>query len=390
MLSWRVPKRRKQRNAGQAWRGALGLLLIAGAAGAGWWYLPREGWPAWSRTGFWRTNDWPSDIFEPVDLPESSPTNSPPAVARPLPPQPPVKTNPPAASPPPARGAPRPPKDTLEAQIGLARAGISVGCLDGAASENMRRALLAFQIHNDLPVSGALDEETRRAIRVEDPLLATYEVTKADLDRLMDVPDTWLGKSQVKRLDYETALELVAEKGRSTTGLIKALNPNVDWANVRPGTPVKIPQIDPPPVREKAAFIRVHLYSKTLDVFGRATNLLAHYPCSIAAKVEKRPLGTLYVARAAGDPSYVFNPEIFPESAEAKKIGRKLVLPPGPNNPVGAAWIGLDKPGYGIHGTPKPEQIGRTESHGCFRLANWNASHLLELAWVGMPVIVEP
>jgi len=258
------------------------------------------------------------------------------------------------------------------------------------ASENMRRALLAFQIHNDLPVSGALDDETRRAIRVQEPLFETYVITQADLDRLMNVPDTWLGKSKAKRLDYENILELVAEKGRSSTGLIKTLNPGIDWATVRAGAQIKVPQIDPPPVREKAAFLRVHLYSKTLDVFGRATNLLAHYPCSIAAKVEKRPLGTLYVAKAAADPSYVFNPEIFTESAEARKIGRKLVIPPGPNNPVGAAWIGLDKPGYGIHGTPKPEQVGRTESHGCFRLANWNARHLLELAWVGLPVIVEP
>ena len=71
-------------------------------------------------------------------------------------------------------------------------------------------------------------------------------------------------------------------------------------------------------------------------------------------------------------------------------IGHKLMLPPGPNNPVGVAWIGLDKPGYGIHGTPAPEQVGRTESHGCFRLANWDAEYLSHLAWVGMPVLVEP
>jgi len=53
-------------------------------------------------------------------------------------------------------------------------------------------------------------------------------------------------------------------------------------------------------------------------------------------------------------------------------------------------WIGLDKIGYGIHGTPGPEQIGRTESHGCFRLANWDAEYLMRLAWVGMPVLVQP
>ena len=67
----------------------------------------------------------------------------------------------------------------------------------------------------------------------------------------------------------------------------------------------------------------------------------------------------------------------------------KLILPPGPNNPVGVAWISLDLPGYGIHGTPSPEHVGRTESHGCFRLANWNAEYLLRLVNVGTPVYVE-
>ena len=71
-------------------------------------------------------------------------------------------------------------------------------------------------------------------------------------------------------------------------------------------------------------------------------------------------------------------------------MDHELILPPGPNNPIGVAWIGLDKTGYGIHGTPSPEQVGRTESHGCFRLANWDAEYLSKLVWVGMPVLVEP
>ncbi len=110
----------------------------------------------------------------------------------------------------------------------------------------------------------------------------------------------------------------------------------------------------------------------------------------LLARVEKRPAGELHVTAIAENPNYTFNPEVFPESAEARELGRKLILPPGPNNPVGTAWISLDLPGYGIHGTPSPEQVGRTESHGCFRLANWNASYLVKLVWVGMPVYVEP
>ena len=90
------------------------------------------------------------------------------------------------------------------------------------------------------------------------------------------------------------------------------------------------------------------------------------------------------------NPNYTFDPAVFPESAEGRALKRKLLIPPGPNNPVGIAWIGLSRPGYGIHGTPVPEQVGRTESHGCFRLANWNADYLRQMVWVGMPVSVEP
>ena len=98
----------------------------------------------------------------------------------------------------------------------------------------------------------------------------------------------------------------------------------------------------------------------------------------------------MHVAVVAPNPNYTFDPELFPESPEARQLNQKLILPPGPNNPVVVAWIGLDKTGYGIHGTPVTEQVGRTESHGCFRLANWDAKYLLKLVWVGMPVLVEP
>ena len=170
--------------------------------------------------------------------------------------------------------------------------------------------------------------------------------------------------------------------------LIKRLNPAVNWTNVSVGTEVRLPHVSYPPARAKAAQVLIHLGGKTLKVFDANTNLLAHFPCSIAARVEKRPVGELHVAVVAPNPNYTFDPEVFPESAEAQKLGRKLILPPGPNNPVGLAWIGLDRPGYGLHGTPSPEQVGRTESHGCFRLANWNAEYLVRLVSVGTPVRV--
>ncbi len=285
---------------------------------------------------------------------------------------------------------PRPAKNLLEAQIALARRAISPGSLDGAIGSQTRAALAAFQRSKKLLESRAPDTNTLAALTLDAPLLTDYVVTTNDLARLQPLGKTWLAKSQQSALEYETILELVAEKAHSHPALVEKLNPEVAWTNVIAGTILKIPDVVYPEPSEKAARVVIHLSEKFLEAFGAETNLLAHFPCSIAAKVEKRPVGELHVAVVAPNPNYTFDPEIFPESPEAQAIGHKLILPPGPNNPVGVAWIGLDKPGYGMHGTPSPEQIGHTESHGCFRLANWDAEYLVKLVWIGMPVEVVP
>jgi len=287
-------------------------------------------------------------------------------------------------------GFPRAAHNVFEVQIALARRGISPGSLDAAIGSQTRAAISVFQETQNLPQTGVLNTNTRARLMFDAPLLTTYAVTTNDLARLQPLGKTWLAKSQQSALDYETELELVAEKGHAHPGLIRQLNPDVNWTNLTAGTVVKIPDVNYPLPTNKAAFAVIHLAEKCLEAFDEETNLLVHFPCSIAARVEKRPVGELHVFVIAPHPDYTFDPELFPESAEARQLNQKLRLPPGPNNPVGVAWIGLDKPGYGIHGTPNPEQVGRTESHGCFRLANWDADYLSQLVWVGMPVFVEP
>jgi lipoprotein-anchoring transpeptidase ErfK/SrfK len=253
-----------------------------------------------------------------------------------------------------------------------------------------RAALSAFQRRAGLPPTGTLDPATRARLVLDSPPITSYAVTSNDLARLQPVAATWLGKSQQSALDYETILELIAETSHAHPGHIRTLNPSVNWSNIVAGAELRVPDAAYPEPPAKAAFIRISLSEKALEAFDADTNLLAHFPCSIAQRVEKRPVGELHVAAIAPNPNYTFNPEVFPESPEAQAIGRKLILPPGPNNPVGVAWISLDRPGYGMHGTPNPEQVGRTESHGCFRLANWNAEYLIKLVTVGTPVFVEP
>jgi len=281
-------------------------------------------------------------------------------------------------------------QSTFEAQVALLRRGISVGCIDGSAGHHTRAALRAFQRQEGIPQTGILDATTKSRLRLAAPPLRHYVLTSNDFARLLPVGKTWLAKSKQPRLDYETPLELVAEVGQSSQFFIRRLNPKINWTNITPGVAVQIPNIDQPLPRSRAAFLRIELGNKHIQAFDSQTNLLAHMPCSIARQVEKRPIGLLFVDKLAVNPNYLFNPEVFTESAEARQLGRKLTIPPGPNNPVGVAWIGLDKPGYGIHGTPAPEQIGRTESHGCFRLANWNAQYLMKMVWTDLPIHVVP
>ena len=315
-------------------------------------------------------------------------------------PPPPVAVTPPSAAPraktnapliSTVAGFPRPAQTILEAQLALDRQGISSGSLDGKIGSQTHAALRAFQRQSDLPETGELDDTTKTNLTLETPPITSYAVTSNDLSRLQPLSKTWTGKSQQTALDYETILELVAEKNHSHPDLIRRLNPAINWTNVAAGTALQVPDVSADEPASKAAFARISLSEKILEAFDSDTNLMLHFPCSIAQHVEKRPVGELHVSVIAPNPNYTFDPELFPESPEAQQQpGVKLILPPGPNNPVGTVWIGLDKPGYGMHGTPRPEDVGRTESHGCFRLANWNAERLLKIVWVGMPVYVDP
>ena len=311
-----------------------------------------------------------------------------------------IRANPPVASRPQVKPLvvgrqsptdfPRPVHDVFEAQVALARRAISPGSIDAALGSQTRSAVSVFQRIQNLPPTGLLNTNTRARLLLDAPLLTTYVVTTNDLARLQPIGKTWLAKSEQSALDYETELELVAEKGHAHPELIRRLNPGVNWTNLAAGTVLQIPAVQYPELADKAAFVAIHLADKFLEAFDAETNLIAHFPCSIAQHVEKRPVGELHVVVVAPNPNYTLDLELFPESPEAKTLDHKIILPPGPNNPVGVAWIGLDRTGYGIHGTPGPEQVGRTESHGCFRLANWDAEYLSKLVWVGMPVQVEP
>mgnify|MGYP001766123261 CR=1 FL=1 len=270
----------------------------------------------------------------------------------------------------------------------LDRQNLSCNCADGRIGSRTRSAIEAFQARNRLPATGEADEATLSKLGPLDAVYTTHVVTTQEVAALTPIPRTWLGKSKMPGLGYETVLETLAEEYHAAEKAIVELNPGVVWPNPPPGTAVTVP--NPPPCDvEPATRLAIRLGQKLVRAYRADGALVAQFPCSIAKDKSKRPVGEIAVANCAANPNYTLDPAVFLEDAEVQAHGRKLLIPPGPNNPVGVAWISLSLPGYGIHGTPKPEDIGRTESHGCFRLANWNAEKLLKMISIGMPVTIE-
>jgi lipoprotein-anchoring transpeptidase ErfK/SrfK len=320
----------------------------------------------------------------------AQPTNAPAPMIAPAPGQPPIA---PPAHVAPARALPvdlnvLTTERIAAYQVALERVHFSCGFVDGDQGMRTQRMLRAYQKEHELPVTGFLDPATRAAIgEPGDPFL-TYTVKEEDVTSIMPKPQTWREKAKATRLGYNDIWELLAEKFHCTRGYLHALNPDVHTPVA--GTQIVGPKVFPATPLPHAASLRIYLGETSLEALDARGHVIAFFPCTIAKDKNKRPHGELTVKVVDDHPDYTFDPALFADASKAEGITHKLSIPPGPRNPVGTTWVGLSLPGYGIHGTPDPEAISRTQSHGCFRLANWNAEKVLKMVSVGTPVDVEP
>jgi lipoprotein-anchoring transpeptidase ErfK/SrfK len=273
-------------------------------------------------------------------------------------------------------------------QVALERIHFSCGFVDGDQGMRTQRMLRAFQASRNLPITGFLDQPTRDAIGEPGEPFLTYTVTADDVDSIMPKPTSWIAKSKATRLGYNDIWELLAEKFHCTRAYLKGLNPGVTTPVA--GTEIIGPKVYPAAPIPHASSLRISLSDTSIEALDASGKIIGFFPCSIAKDKAKRPHGLLTVKVVDPNPDYTFDPALFADASKAEGITHKLTIPPGPRNPVGTTWVGLSLPGYGIHGTPEPENISRTQSHGCFRLANWNAQTVLKMVRVGTPVDVVP
>jgi lipoprotein-anchoring transpeptidase ErfK/SrfK len=274
--------------------------------------------------------------------------------------------------------------DVAKIQILLDRLGASPGVIDGRIGDNVNKAIAAYR---DL-TGGAM--RSYDAEWIEAQLQATggdaftsYEISPVDVAGrfVASVPTDYGEKAQMEHLSFTSVPEMLAERFHMDERYLRALNPGVSFD--RPGTIIRVANVPRVARNAKVARIIADKSRRQVRTYDSGGKLLAVYPSTIGSAATPSPTGTHTVERVAIDPEYTYNPKVNFTQGTNTKV---LRIPPGPNGPVGTVWIGLSKPTYGIHGTPDPSKIGKTESNGCIRLTNWDAQELAKMVQVGASV----
>ncbi|HSK31136.1 MAG TPA: L,D-transpeptidase family protein [Candidatus Limnocylindria bacterium] len=274
----------------------------------------------------------------------------------------------------------------VKAQVLLDRARFSPGEIDGRMGENFRKALTAFAVENELQTSGELTEPVwQKLVAVSsDPVLKEYTISKGDVKGPFAerIPAKMEDKADLPALAYISPRERLAEKFHMSEELLAVLNPGQKFDSF--GDTIVIANVRNGNLPGKVARIEVDKSAQTLRAFGRDKRLLAFYPITAGSAENPAPSGRLKVTGVSKNPTYRYNPDY---AFKGVKTQKPFTINSGPNNPVGLVWIGLAPgEGYGIHGTPEPSKVSKTESHGCIRMTNWDALELASALAKGTPV----
>lgn len=280
---------------------------------------------------------------------------------------------------------PGPDPFVVKAQILLSRRSVSPGVIDGVDGENFRKAVAQFRRQEKLPDGDEIDELAWLSLGGEtaNDVIAEYTLSEKDVayDFADEIPRDYAKQARMKRLSYTSPQEMLGERFHMSETLLRILNPQQGFSEA--GTRLLVTAVQRSP--EKGAALRIDAVKSTgmVLVFGEGDRVLASYPATIGSEDTPSPSGEYTIERVALNPNYTYDPE---KNFQQGKNTETLVLPPGPNGPVGTVWIALSKPTFGIHGTPEPAKVSKTTSHGCIRLTNWDAEELAELVKPGVPV----
>ena len=274
----------------------------------------------------------------------------------------------------------------IRAQVILDRAHFSPGVIDGRSGGNFSRALAAFDGAHNLPATPGrtlLDNAAWTALVTADsaPVTQDYVITADDVKGpfLGVVPTDITALAQSPYLAYASPLQALAEKFHMDQGLLRALNPDTDFTTAGTSIVVVRPNTAPLPPVDRVV---VDKTNNEVLAYG-AGKLVAQFPATVGSTERPAPTGRSSVRAVVFNPDYTYDPKRLTFGDRSVGV---LTLHPGPNNPVGTTWIALNTSTFGIHGTPDPSKIGKTASHGCVRLTNWDAAALGKAVRKGTPV----
>lgn len=292
--------------------------------------------------------------------------------------------------------APEPIDDILRLQIFLDTQLFGPGKLDGRPGEFTTKALKRYQRAQGLPET-ELEAHSIDLTSVPEAY-TTYMIREEDLKFVGDLPSQPSAQSKKKFLPYDSLLEFLTERFHSAPELLEFINRPLKLSALKLGDVVKVPTVQPflieelteipklPEIPEfQARVIKIDTREKLLGLW-EGEKLLASLPITPGSGHLATPPGTWRILGITQMPTFRWDKSVLEYGVRS---GNFYELPIGPNNPVGVMWIGLNRPGIGIHGTNSPQSIGRSSSHGCMRTANWDVVRLVKHITQGMTVMIE-
>jgi len=287
---------------------------------------------------------------------------------------------------------------TTRLQIFLDQQNFCPGIIDGRPGEFTLKALGRYQQAHGLTVTKKIEDASKLPLDSVYPIYTTYTIRPEDLKQIGDVPTKPENQAKKTRMPYGSLLEFLEERYHASPPFLEKLNRGRDLEKLAPGDVVRVPNVAEFKIEDvheagklpavpafKTRRVHVDTKERMLDLF-EGEKLLASFPITPGSQKLPAPPGTWSIVGIATLPWFRHDEGVLNYGVRTDHF---FNIPAGPNNPVGVVWCGLSKAGIGIHGTNTPETIGRAGSHGCIRLANWDAIRFASMVTEGMKVVID-